>query len=664
MSDTSWSWLRAGGDVAALVPKVDWARTSLGPVDQWPANLRTTLSTMLHSRHPMFLWWGPDLVQFYNDAYVPSFGVERHPSALGATGRACWAEIWHIIGPQIEAVMRRGEPTFQEDALVPIVRNGRLEEVYWTYGYSPVFAEDATVAGTLVLVTETTARVVTSRRLRVAQAVSEALAPALDDAALDRAIVEVLAGHREDTPWVVVRRGSEVRSSGIDAMRLTAPGPGVFATPPVASAWDEPSVAGIAVRVGERELVFGLSPRLPYDAAYAQHIQGLVALIESATVRIGAFAARHAHADLLVDLREANSAKDEFLAMLGHELRNPLAPIVTALDLMRTRGVQEALRERQVIERQVTHLVRMVDDLLDVSRLARGKVELRVTVTDVGEIVERAVEVCRALIAERSHALAVAVPPGLHWRGDSVRLTQVVSNLLTNAARYTDVGGALSVAVVREGPSLVLRVVDNGRGIDAALMPKIFDAFVQGARTFDRRDGGLGLGLSVVRSLVQLHEGTVDVASAGVGRGSAFTVRLPGVVDVPVTPAVSGPIPIAGLLKRVLVVDDNVDAAELLSELLQSKGFATAVAHDGEEALGVFASFVPEIAILDIGLPGMDGYELARRLRGLPGGGKARLFALTGYGQPSDRALAIAAGFDEHLVKPIDPVKLRALLES
>ena len=360
----------------------------------------------------------------------------------------------------------------------------------------------------------------------------------------------------------------------------------------------------------------------------------------------------------------ANRSKDEFLAMLGHELRNPLAPIVTALHLMKLRG-SAVERERTVIERQVRHLTRLVDDLLDVSRITRGKVELKKERLELAEVVSRAIEISSPLLEQRQHHLSVLVAPlGLAVEGDATRLAQVVSNLLTNSAKYTEPGGHIEVAGARDQQRILLTVRDDGAGIAPATLPRIFDLFAQESQGIDRSMGGLGLGLAIVRSLVTAHAGTVSAFSEGPGKGSLFTVDLPaaapdeGRAPAPAAPPAARRLPERG--QRVLVVDDNVDAAALLADWLRASGHSPEVAHDGPSALQLAVTFRPDVALLDIGLPVMDGYELARRLRAQ--GGRLRLIAVTGYGQAADRVRAREAGFDAHLVKPLEFDALQAAL--
>ncbi len=366
----------------------------------------------------------------------------------------------------------------------------------------------------------------------------------------------------------------------------------------------------------------------------------------------------------------ANRSKDEFLAMLGHELRNPLAPIVTALHLLRLRDGDRNQKERSVIERHVTHLGRLVDDLLDVSRITSGKIELKRQPIELAEVVAKAIELVSPMLEQRRHELVVNVPyHGVAVDGDMTRLAQVISNLLANAAKYTEPGGRVTIIAERIAEDIVLRVCDTGIGIAPAMLPRVFDFFVQEAQALSRSQGGLGLGLAIVRSLVGLHGGTVSAASAGLGRGTELTVRLPA-IDLPSSSAVAS-VPAAAFAIRpsarcssVLIVDDNEDAAELLEEALEGWGYTARVAYDGPAAMQLVTEFTPDVALLDIGLPVMDGYELARLLKQIPSLRRTYLVALTGYGQETDRQRSRAAGFDAHLVKPIDMTVLQSLIKG
>jgi signal transduction histidine kinase len=364
--------------------------------------------------------------------------------------------------------------------------------------------------------------------------------------------------------------------------------------------------------------------------------------------------------------KSATRAKDEFLAMLGHELRNPLAPILTALQLLHLRG--EKTKESSIIERQVKHLVRLVDDLFDVARIARGQIVLKRELLDLADVVAAALEIATPLVEECRHTLTVDVPHhSLMVHGDRIRLAQVVSNLLTNAAKYTESGGTLAIAASRREEWVELRVRDSGIGIAPSMVPRVFDLFSQEQQGIDRAQGGLGLGLAIVRNIVELHGGDVAVHSEGLTKGSEFLVRLP-LATAEAT--VSSPAPTAEPViakqqfLRVMLVDDNADAAEMLGTALELSGYTVRTAPDGPSALKLASEVALDVAILDIGLPGMDGYDLARRLRANPEHADLRLVALTGYGQAADLKRAREAGFDEHVVKPVDLVRLDAAIRG
>jgi signal transduction histidine kinase/CheY-like chemotaxis protein len=364
------------------------------------------------------------------------------------------------------------------------------------------------------------------------------------------------------------------------------------------------------------------------------------------------------------EAERATRVKDEFLAMLGHELRNPLAPIVTALQMLRLQGLQS--RAQDVLERQVSHMLRLVDDLLDVSRITRGKVELRRERTEIGAVIVRAIEMVRPLFEERRNRLVNDVPSeGLVVEGDPARLAQVFSNLLTNASKYSDRDTEIRVTAELAGTTVRVRVEDHGIGIAPEFLDRVFDQFVQLPQGIDRAVGGLGLGLAIVRNLVERHGGRVRAQSAGLGRGSQFIVELPrctaAVASSTAATAAVASRGSSGRADAILIVDDNGDAAEMLGEVLESHGYRVRVASSGPDALELVEAFEPRAALLDIGLPVMDGYELAAKLRArFP---DIRLAALTGYGQREDRERSVAAGFDAHLVKPVSVANVTETLD-
>jgi signal transduction histidine kinase len=803
-------FLSGGGVCGELARSVDWAKTPLGPPESWPACLKTMVGVILHSRHPMFLWWGKDLIQIYNDAYIPSFGVGKHPAAMGQRGEDCWQEIWPIIKPQIDAVIERGEPSWNVDHLVPILRNGHLEEVYWTYGYSPVYTESGAIGGALVVCTETSQRILAVRRLGIIRALAVELLRAQHASTMFDALMSTLANAERDVPFATIygatgqpaRVGLDEHAAAVldHAVRddLDKTGRHALATPIAAGPWPEPVsevlVLGLDGGPG-RGVVFGLSPRLPFDAAYQGFLEQLVEnvlaaqararideerrnLLEKAPVAAALLTGpdhvfeianarycemvgrdvlgkayleafpelrdtpvaaimdgvyerkeRFETRELLVPLRQpdgtveeryftfnlepvtnseghmsammvvavevtelvtarlelertgeerqrllaaadvAARAKDEFLAMLGHELRNPLAPIVTAVNLIKVKGGEPIRREREIIERQAKHLVRLVDDLLEASRLAQGKVELKRTRVALNEIVSAAVEIAAPLLETKGHQLRIDVPTGLFLHGDAMRLGQVVANLLTNAARYTPPSGKIAVIATRRDDVVALRVKDNGVGIPADQLSSLFNMFFQGPRRNDRSEGGLGLGLALVKSLVELHGGSVTARSEGTGRGSTFEVTLPLAGQSAGERGGASRAPALERQRRkqssrVLLVDDNRDLTNVLASFLEEAGCAVWVAHDGVSALALARQVRPSVAVVDIGLPVMDGYELAARVRHELGSDAPRLIAMTGYGQPEDRARSARAGFERHLVKPVDGSELLVALDE
>jgi CheY-like chemotaxis protein len=356
--------------------------------------------------------------------------------------------------------------------------------------------------------------------------------------------------------------------------------------------------------------------------------------------------------ETLEQARQAGQAKDEFLAVLGHELRNPLSPIVASLDLMDMRDEPGARRERAIMRRQVTHLKRLVDDLLDVSRIASGKLELELRPLNLAETVRH------AAAALPGHAITLDAPGAVWVKGDESRLVQVLNNLLSNATRFGSTATCICLSRDPGAGTALLAVQDNGAGMDAALLSRVFEPFYQAPQQMARRTGGLGLGLAIVRKIVELHGGSVSASSAGPGQGSRFEVVLPLAAAAPQAPE-TAPAPVQQPL-RVLLVDDNEDAASGAASLLRQMGHTVEVAHSAAQALAATRVGVPEVAILDIGLPDMDGYTLAAALRAQAGGTAMRLVALTGYGQQADIDRAARAGFDLHLTKPatLDDLRL------
>lgn len=820
-------WFLEGGGISGETARsVDWAKTPLGSPASWPIVLQATLATMFRSRQPMFLWWGPELLQFYNDAYLPSFGYGKHPHAMGQRGRQCWQEIWPIIGPQIEEVMTLARGTWHEDALVPIDRNGRIEEVYWTYSYSPVFDGTGGVGGTLVICTETTNRVIGQRRTRSLHDLVRVTSNVREMSELRDGVSAVLRDSQRDIPFAILC--SQTPTGGLTGV-LSAVGMTTAQAEAFIEKWSlhhQESGSALFHLEGEQvwtpsgEIVreaylahcltdapvprcaflFGVSPGLAFNEPYRHYLEQIAATLGTAKSRILEVQRRETmeqerqslleqapfatavlvgpdqifesanskfvemvgqrdvvgrpylevfpdlrgsavqqlvqevfttgksvvwsefrvdldrgkgkseecyfsfaiepvrdldrrvkgmmavavditeqvvsrrvlervneeREELLDSLKEASQAKDEFLAILGHELRNPLAPMLTALRLMREKGDSRTLREQDVMERQVNHLIRLVSDLLDVSKIARGKVELRKEYVDLRDVAQKAVEMVSDLFEERHHHISFHTPEEkLVCHGDPVRLAQIVTNLLTNSARYTEPGGRIELNVSRQGDQLHVSVQDNGIGISEEMLPLVFSLFKQASRSADRSEGGLGIGLTLVHNLVTLHGGTVSAYSDGLGSGSRFVARFPAADELQSAREQSQPeLEVARNPKRVLLVDDNVDAVELLAEVISRKGHQVVSVTEPLQALDVASEFLPDCAVLDIGLPVVDGYELATRLRGVEGCQNCRLIALSGYGSPEDLRKGRRAGFEEHLVKPVDLDRLLKILDD
>jgi signal transduction histidine kinase/CheY-like chemotaxis protein len=365
-------------------------------------------------------------------------------------------------------------------------------------------------------------------------------------------------------------------------------------------------------------------------------------------------------------LRAADRRKDEFLATLAHELRNPLAPVTNSVQILKLKAPADAdiAWARDVIERQVGHMARLLDDLLDVGRITTNKLRLRKSRVDLRPILETAVETSRPLLESGRHALELRLPPSPVWiDGDAVRLAQVFSNLINNAAKYTDRGGRIEVAV-EAGPEVSVCVRDNGIGVARETLPHLFEMFSQAAPALDRSQGGLGIGLFLVKSLVDLHGGSVEAKSEGPGRGSEFIVHLPAASPGEAAGAQRAAAPLDGAKRRVLVADDNRDAVDSLCALLRLSGYEAQVARNGAEALERARSFRPQVALLDIGMPKMSGYEVARRIRAEPWGAGMILVAVTGWGQDDDKRRAADAGFNQHLTKPVDGARLDAMLRQ
>ena len=675
--------------MSALMRAVDWGDTSLGPVDGWPESLATAVDICMASRFPMAICWGPDLALIYNDAYRPILGG-KHPSAIGRPCYEVWSELVPIIKPMFDSVFATGKATWSDDLLLPMERHRYLEEAYFTVSYSAIRGENRSIAGLFVTVAETTQHVLGHRRLQLSSELARRSNQATGAEEACRLSTAVFEEFHADIPaaaiYLVDEHEARLVATSRTDLRRTRAAIDLAAPSPIAGAVRgaraeecdasevlsaHPEVARAILlpigRLGQERpsavLVAGVNPRRALDEGYRDFFRFIARQIGTAITNATAYAEI---ANARAEAERANAVKDAFLAMLGHELRNPLSPILTALELMNVRGAVGFEKERRIIDRQVRHLVRLVDDLLDVSRFTRGKIELHRASVDLADVVADGIETATPLLEQRGHEVKIEVPRDrLFVHGDRARLAQVVANLVTNAAKYTDPNGRIDIAGTDDGCDVVLRVHDSGMGMAPELVPRVFNLFEQGARTIDRAAGGLGLGLAIVKSITTMHGGSVAAKSDGPGRGSEFVVRLPVMPTEqeaePPTARNDRP-QAATAARRVLIVDDNEDGADLLDVALQTMGYTTRVAHDGPEALQAALDFQPDVALIDIGLPIMDGYEVARRLRAMFDGACPRLVAVTGYGQESDRQRAREAGFDRHLVKPVELSRLAELI--
>ena len=652
--NTQRNFLAGGGEMGALIRAYDWGSSILGEPEQWPQSLKTTVRLLLSTGHPMFIWWGTDLIQFYNDAYRRSIGPERHPSALGQNGRECWAEIWPVIGPQVTQVLAGEGHTWNENQLIPITRNGRREDVYWTYSYGPIDDPNAEtgVGGVLVVCTETTKQVLAERRTLAAEARWRAL---FDQAPGFMCILQgpqhryeyanppyyKMVGMRDLLGKSVAEALPEVVEQGfidlLDEVYLTGKPYQGLATPLNVNSVDSIYVDFVYQPIVDEQ----------------GQVTGILVDGYDVTERVKA----------AESLREEDRRKDEFLAMLAHELRNPLAPIRNASELL-TQSAQHDPKLQSignVLARHVTQLTRLMDDLLDISRITQDRITLQLEPLNLSHCVNFALESLQGAIHAKQHKVHF-----LDWQqplfinGDMTRVVQCLSNVLNNAIKYTDPAGQIEIELSALEQWAVITVTDNGCGISQDMLEKVFGLFVQAHRTLDRSQGGLGIGLSIVQRMLQMHGGDIQVTSAGLGHGSCFRLRLP-LIDAPHLSDVKNS-EVKSARKRVLLVDDNVDAVDTLAELLELQGHDVKTVYTAKQALNDLDDFAPHFILLDIGLPDIDGYEVARRIR--KKNSESILVALTGYGQADDVRRAKGAGFDFHFTKPVDLTELLSMFNS
>lgn len=528
-----------GGEMGARIQSLDWSATSIGAVDTWPQSLQIALQILLSSKFPMQILWGPEYIQFYNDAYIPIAG-NKHPEALGQRGADCWREVWDFSGPLLDQVRSTGTATWSEDQLMILNRHGYPEECYFTFSYSPIWDETGSVGGIFIAVNETSQKIFSERR--------------------------------------------------------------------------------------EREL------RLEMEAA------------------------RDA-------AEKANRLKDQFLAVLSHELRSPLNPILGWAKLLLSREFDAAATRRalETIERNAKLQAQMIDDLLDVSRLLREKLILRTTPIHLIALIEDAIETVRPTAEAKAIQIQTQFDQApVQLVGDAVRLKQVVWNLLSNAIKFTPQGGLITVQLGCCDGLAQIQVTDTGRGVAADFLPLMFDHFQQADSTTTRLFGGLGLGLAIAKQIVDLHGGTIVATSPGEGRGATFTVSLPLADEClpPVEPneADLGEAELDDV--HVLVVEDDADNREMIAFTLQLYGARVTTASSAAAAIESLSNCKPDVLISDIGMAGMDGYTLMQQVRQATQTSHIPAIALTAYVSEADQQQALAAGFHDHLPKPMEPTQL------
>ena len=512
------AFLQGGGTMGELIRAFDWAATPLGPPDQWPLPLRTTVRILLTTGHPAFIFWGPELRCFYNDAYSRSIGPEKHPGILGGPGRDAWPEIWDIIGPQIEYVMEAKGATWHENALVPIIRHGRKEDVYWTYSYSPIDEPGSPhgVGGVLVLCTETTEQVLASERLKASEARLRVACEAADLGIYD---MDLATGA---TSW-----DSRIRGLWGVGPDETITFGDVFL--PGLHPADRASTEALFQRSmnpagdGRHLAEYRVINRVDGTMRWVQS-SGRVSFDGPTPLRL---------VGTIQDITErklADARRIEFLATLGHELRNPLAPISNSLELLRrsAHSDEASRRAQDVIARQLKHMVRLLEDLLDVVRITTGRIDLRRETIALDDVIQLALEAAAPQVERGRHDVSRrGSDQAVYVHADPVRLAQVFSNLLINACKYSDSGSPIALTIEPQDGTVTVRVTDEGIGIGREDLSRVFEMFSQSGPSLERAEGGLGIGLSLARGLVELHGGSIEVKSEGMHRGSEFIVHLP-----------------------------------------------------------------------------------------------------------------------------------------
>ena len=634
-------------EMARRLRSIDWSTNELGSPDAWPPKLQAAIGLCLSSHAPMQIWWGPSLTLLYNDASI-RFLDDKHPGALARSGRE-WSELAATAEQHLET-----SPTWCRDVKLML----RGLEAFVTCAFTPILSDSGQVLGAFCTLVDSTQSVLAKRRLDTLYAVSVAAATAHSLGDASTSLIDVLV-KSEDVAFAAMylTDGTSV-GTGVDH-ELPEIGQAVKTVLQSESSTDialaECDAIAMPLHVNQAlagVLICGVRPSCA-DETHRTFLELLAAQISAAL----ASDTTPVTAEPSAAEPSAGLPTDSFLSVLGHELRNPLSALMTTLQALMLRAPST---EYELMERSVRQLSRVVDNLLDISRIARGKLELNAKRTELAQIVDRAMELSNGLFTERKNQVFVRVPRiGLRMSVDSGRIAQVFANLLANASRYSDPGARIWIEGSRVDERIRIVIKDEGAGIASERLPHIFEAFYQ-APELRPRSSGLGLGLAIARSLIELHGGTLEIRSDGPGRGTECIVELPCEARPISQPRLTPPV----VRKRLLLVEDNDDAARSLRSGLEQLGYTVAVAHNAPIALNLARTFDPDVALLDIGLPVMDGWELARRLRAQRTNRELHIVAVTAFDQESHRRKSEEAGFAEHLIKPIDLAKLEEVVEG
>lgn len=730
--------LTGGGEMGALMRTIDWAQTPVGPVEGWPQSLRTVVSILLASRHPIFVWWGPELIQFYNDAYRPILGATKHPAAIGQPGRECWREIWDVIAPMIAAVMERGEATFLEDSLLALDRNGYLEECYFVYAYSPIRDETGAVGGVFVACNETTSKVLGARRMRTLRDLTNRAVQATSDYEACRRALEVLGDNPADVPFAALYLREEsalvctatiglpehderfpARFNCADTQpRATAPiraalhddRPMVIDDLPVrygvlpGGPWPEACHTALALPLhGSAQatpigvLVVGLSPRLPIDDEYRGFCDLLADQLGTAIAHARAAEAERMRAAALAEL---DRAKTTFFSNISHEFRTPLTLLLGPVEEALANVSDPALRQRLlIVRRNALRLQKLVNMLLDFSRIEAGRLQAIYVPTDLAAFTTELAQSFRPALHQSGLRLTISCPPLAEpVYVDPDLYEKIVFNLLSNAFKFT-LAGTIDVTLRDCGESVELCVRDTGVGIGPEDLGRIFERFhrVEGSR--GRTHEGAGIGLALVQELVHLHGGTIRVQSE-LNRGSAFTVTLPkGSAHLPanrigtarsrIRPAPNAqtvleemygwsamalptaePTPLSAPLThvqtprpRIVWAEDNADMRTFVAQLL-ADSFEVIAVSDGRMALEAVHTYRPDLVLSDVMMPVLDGFGLVRALREDPRTGTIPIILLSARAGEQAEIAGLEIGVDDYLTKPFSIPELLARINT